>query len=123
MKIESQVCSLEQAKRLKELGVAQIGFFMSWFDKEAIYRFNEDRTENYVLNDVQCSRFTVAELGVMIGRGTKGADYHWQWLNACVNSGLSGTCAYNPVALAGHIITQLENGTLTAGECNQRLNS
>lgn len=32
MKIEQQVCTLGQAKRLKELGVAQVSFF-AWIDE------------------------------------------------------------------------------------------
>lgn len=49
------------------------------------------------------------------------AEKHWQWLRDCVNSGLSGTVAYNPVSLAGFVITAIEEGWATVEEINERL--
>jgi hypothetical protein len=123
MKLQSQVCTLEQAKRLKELGISQESYLYHYFfdnvprNVSGVWRLHHEyygRFEHY-------SAFNVAELGVMIGRGTRMAEAHWQWLIDCVNSGCSGTVAYNAVALAGFIITQLENNITTPEEVNTRL--
>jgi hypothetical protein len=76
MKLEDQVCSLELAKRLKELGVKQEGCFW-WLGKELAYSFDNgthvidgdnwtSQTKNY--DDAYCA-FTVAERGEMLPRG------------------------------------------------------
>lgn len=69
MKLEQQVCSLDLAKRLKELGVEQNGFcqYKKFSDRP-------DGSEHLVLDDgcrmgkdENCiSAFTVAELGEML---------------------------------------------------------
>lgn len=143
MEVKNQVCTLAQAKKLKELGVIGPSYF-SWFGDEE-KRLVDNGKEGLAVSDwlfVLATKprnnqeldwrsdtcvspiapaFTVSEFGAMIGRGTKAAEKHWQWLLDCVNSGVSGTIGYDPVALAGHVITQIENGTLTAEECNNRL--
>lgn len=70
MKLEDQVCSLEQAKKLKELGVSQESLFW-WLE---LYQGPEDNfNPRYFLNsgkhkdiEIQFSAFTVAELGEML---------------------------------------------------------
>jgi len=63
MKLEDQVCSLELAKKLKELGVKQESYW-SWLKGDADYG-----DEPYLLGcttkleEDECSAFTVAELG------------------------------------------------------------
>ena len=69
----------------------------------------------------EASAFTISEMAAMIGKGTKAAEKHWQFLIDCVNSGLSGTVCYNPISLAGFIITIIENGTLPIDEANSRI--
>lgn len=62
MEIEKQVCSLELAKRLKELGVTQESIF--WWG-----RVSGNSWSVYHLNKLQpksISAFTVAELGEML---------------------------------------------------------
>ena len=132
MKLEKQVCTLEQSKKFKNLIGEIYGLFV-YIENKALPADNKislsKHTESFrYTGKIQdhawvkyYPAFTVAELGAMIGRGTKGAELHWQWLLNCVNSGLSGTVAYNAVALASHIITQIENGTLSAEACNERL--
>lgn len=80
MKLENQVCSLELAKRLKELGVKQDSCFY-WGINDDIFQPTEPDTNKYVV----CSAFTVAELvelspptysdgemGFNISKGTEG---------------------------------------------------
>ena len=87
MKIEQQVCTLEQAKRLKELGVEQKVLYQ--------WKVNDVQTvvidtpmamwiERYVppVGNTFYAAFTVAELGVMltsetltIRRGSENSEY------------------------------------------------
>lgn len=63
MKLEQQVCSLELAKRLKELGVKQESLFW-WLHAE-----NGDVVVYNVVPSMEkdvCCAFTVAELGEML---------------------------------------------------------
>lgn len=67
MTLEQQVCSLDLAKRLKELGVKQESYFW-WVDpsdgtrEEAIWFIRD----NHVGYKEHVSAFTVAELGEML---------------------------------------------------------
>jgi hypothetical protein len=64
MKLEDQVCSLELAKRLKELGVKQDSHFYWWEHKPGT---GWHLTENMsIYADENVSAFTVAELGEMV---------------------------------------------------------
>lgn len=76
MKLEDQVCSLELAKRLKELGVAQYSFFY-WIKR----KLKKHRPfVSCLVGDHHieiASAFTVAELGEMLPHGfwsSKSAD-------------------------------------------------
>lgn len=64
MKLEDQVCSLELAKRLKELGVKQVSYFYWIRINGAIERYvvyvGRDQLEQEI------SAFTVTELGEML---------------------------------------------------------
>lgn len=70
MKLENQVCSLELAKKLKELGVKQESLF--WWNKKWLGSSDEDAGEYYVFqgkghNSTQeYSAFTAAELGELL---------------------------------------------------------
>lgn len=67
MKIENQVCSLEQAKKLKELGIVQTETSYVWvsrYDGESFLTYY-DAGDSVI---PQYSAFTVAELGVMLPR-------------------------------------------------------
>lgn len=77
MKLESQVCSLELARNLKELGVRQESLF-AWYQKgsyfsgdkhyeaEAPYVDNNYGEPNDFPQKLLCAAFTVAELGEML---------------------------------------------------------
>ena len=71
MKLEDQVVSRELAMRLKELGVKQESFFV-WSVANLSSMTAEVTTQMYASsihgNGVDCSAFTVAELGEMLPR-------------------------------------------------------
>lgn len=87
MELSQQVCSLEQAKRLKELGVKQESLFY-WaggelYVKTGICVINMNDcgigTFGYIqegFNDF-CSAFTVAELGEMLPKYIRKEDGKW----------------------------------------------
>ena len=65
MKIQDQVCTIEQAKKLKELGVEQKSLFF-WYEDEKLG--GVFRSVGMMLNSTEYnySAFTAAELGVML---------------------------------------------------------
>lgn len=70
MELIDQVCSLEHAKKLKELSIRQ-GSFFSWFDTEAFGLILERSDHAFDLDHYLsvariASAFTVAELGEML---------------------------------------------------------
>lgn len=86
MKLENQVISIEQAKRIKELGVIQNGLF-SWAFDLLNYRWQLSNHNVEALELIKAankradsgsgfySAFTVSELGVMFGIGTRTTDW------------------------------------------------
>jgi len=70
MQLESQVCSLELAKRLKELGVRQESYF--YWSTDNGDKFFVDSEETYPIDahyprpKIVCAAFTVAELGEIL---------------------------------------------------------
>lgn len=83
MEIEKQVCSLELAKRLKELGVKQDGYF-SWTEQEGYIGLEhwELRRAASGAHTIS-SAFTVAELGEMLKEKTRPifntSSQSWIW--------------------------------------------
>ena len=65
MTLEQQVCSLELAKRLKELGVKQESHFV-WHREGSLASVELNDEKNYPLGVERCAAFTVAELGGML---------------------------------------------------------
>lgn len=71
MKIENQLCTLEQAKILKELGVKQLSYFGYFDDSVNKPLLVSKQTDKKILAayNIACignyAAFTVAELGVM----------------------------------------------------------
>lgn len=77
MQLKDQVCTLEQAKVLKEIGVKQDGYFVWHFDSLAA---------RYYGNDQFPSAYTVAEISEMLptigikrckSNNGRGSVYHW----------------------------------------------
>jgi hypothetical protein len=76
MTLEKQVCSLELAKRLKDLGVKQDGIW-KWYisndGKETILSNGGRLPPQYLYTFSElCSAFTVAELGEMLPSSVEG---------------------------------------------------
>jgi hypothetical protein len=65
MKLESQVVSLDLAKRLKELGVKQESYFR-WVSENTVWCFAEGEQNDPPKYRNGISAFTVAELGEML---------------------------------------------------------
>lgn len=71
MNKENQVCTAEQGKKLKELGIEQIAVW-SWcpdgedIEDMFVAETNNDGEGGYFADDDEYSAFSVAELGVML---------------------------------------------------------
>lgn len=130
MKLQDQVCTLEQAKRLKELGVRQESHFyhhpnfdMPTQGHTSVKKHGTMYKVTQVKNDiaVRLSAFTVAELGAMIGKGTNAAALLYDAVQARMNQSHSFTIALDVKFVANCVIGLLETGRLTPEEVNARL--
>jgi hypothetical protein len=147
MKIENQVCTLEQSKKLNELGVMQ-GCSLFFFDSSLTdnkIRFNSYHKDGHYKNAQSCySAFTVAELGIMLPRNFASfycgydiwrvantfnyANGHDNFLDQLVYTGTSKTfiCINEnneAKARAALLIHLVEKCHITVEEINQRLQS
>lgn len=68
MNLSDQVCSLEYARRLKELGVKQHGYF-SFFRIDEEYFIADNAFDDFI-----ASAFTVAELGELLPKTIEKSD-------------------------------------------------
>ena len=72
MKLEDQVCSLELALKLRELGVKQDSYFYYCYSKrcEQYFIYSQDELDNYDRREDlmvrEYSAFSVAELGIIL---------------------------------------------------------
>jgi hypothetical protein len=133
MKIENQVCTLEQAKRLKELGVntkCAFGFIEIPANGLGVYAYWHD--EKYALINADIIMYlgngegkwyapTVTELGAMFGKGTSAASLLYDAVQDQMNRSHSFTIVLSPQFLANCLIGLLETGRVAADEVNQRL--
>lgn len=134
MKLQNQVCTLEQGKRLKELGIRQDASHAAWLRNEC----NKETefwcwpveaqgitNRGYSSPTKGClegfSAFTVAELGVMIGKGTNAAAVLYDAVQGQMNRSHSFTIALSAQFVANCLIGMLETGFLAADEVNARL--
>ena len=67
MKIEDQVCSLELAKKLKELGVKQESFFFWKTDQGEPYLVAHNSRFMNSKGTIEAAAFTIAEFGEILG--------------------------------------------------------
>ena len=141
MKLEHQVCTLEQSKRLKELGIEQFKGLFRWCcfcpDPTGESYFYEpvfgDGLDTGITGEFIADAFTVAELGVMLPQSpTDNINYSWYhrncWKGHSVGYAFHGI---EPIergwfeteaeARADLLIHLLESGLTTAADCNARL--
>lgn len=129
MKLENQVCTLEQAKRLKELGIEQNSLFTwclitpdpigeNWY-YALIYK--EDDSPSAINSEALGSAFTVAELGAMLV-GYEMPFYWKLWGEYCFKvAGQPKGYGTEAQARATYMLHLLESETITPSDCNQRL--
>ena len=121
MKLENQIVIVEQAKRLKWLGVSQNAIIH--------YQFNgvDDNGEHYTpiyIGSQPCDEqekyiaaFTTSEIGRAFGYGTRAS----RWLMTLTADMGTVTNLFNAQYLAAKLITAIENGLTTVDEVNERL--
>lgn len=133
MELQKQVCTLEQAKKLFQLGIMQESYFY-WADTIDCPQFGITHG-HFFLSDSEYSAYNLSELGIMLPNEIRGHSlYHV--LGHCNNGHISGyskdgrdywiMCGpFKPEAKAraSLLIYLLENGYTTAEEINQRLNN
>jgi hypothetical protein len=129
MKIQDQVCTLNQSLILKTLGVIQESafYYHPSFDEllmkgRVVTKHGTMYKKVPVKDDkASSSAFTVSELAAMIGKGTNAASLLYDAVQARMNQSHSFTICYSPQFLANCVIGLLETGRLTPAEVNQRL--
>jgi hypothetical protein len=144
MKLMNQVCTLEQAKKLKALGVNQDSLY-SWCGDETKRLMDNGKdglaVSDWVYIDLTippnnqeldhrsmvpsakpfAAAFTVAELGAMIGKGTNAAALFYDAVQARMNQSHSFTIALDVKFVANCVIGMLETGRMNIEEVNNRL--
>ena len=117
MKPENQVCTLHQAKCLKEFGIEQNSYFV-WGQN------NNSLVESWSIEgteDIFYSAYTVAELGVML-KGYSTPCYWGLWQEWCFKeNGDPRGYGTEASARAEYLIYLLKSNQITATECNKRL--
>lgn len=117
MKLQDQVCLLEQAKKLKELGVAQDSLFRYCYYRDNSFGLEVNIGEDWITDDgikhnwdsskeSFASAFSVAEL-LLMNNETITINY-MQLIKPAE-------------ALADHLIGRITNSEITIDEVNQRL--
>lgn len=129
MKLEDQVCTFEQAKKLKELGIAQ----KSWFcyshlldEKNNPILAFKPTTDNY---EGDISALTVAELGnILDGAAVSEMNISGKWIAypphyiyIDADTPMSFKCDTEASCRAMALIELIGNGTLSVVKINERL--
>jgi len=131
MKLEQQVCTLEQAKKLMALGVTAEPLYWHVIDIDPLTPMDIIQKWQHSNFD-QCEKYpayTVAELGVMLPSethtqrtGSEDSEYdNWEWVDDG-NGNANGLYNTEVEARAAMLIYLLENNLTTPEEVNQRLN-
>ena len=145
MKLSDQVCTLDQAKRLKELGITAPSLWSRFIAaSHSGYVLTEMKVRHvwivtgnaYNEEDIEFTPvFTVAELGQMLPDDLQpNTGRHWSWYHRRTWKGESvgySTHGFDPIeqgwfdteaeARAAMLIHLLETKTITAEEVNKRL--
>lgn len=107
MKIEDQVCSLELAKKLKELGVKQESFCFWYKNYSPDWQLRTDRDclGEYWGGNLIYSAFTVAELGAILPMKLK-----YKGMNLILQSNCKNIVAYRIANdLNSYILHQIQD--------------
>lgn len=121
MNIRSQVCSLQQAKRLMELGIDQSSLF---YHLNGYILYGIDRDSHDAAGNEYFSAFTGTEIGVMVGENcyTWFDNGYWK-CGFDVDRPITHLLGITEVQVrALDLISRLETNLLTAEEANKRLN-
>lgn len=128
MKLSDQVCTIDQAKRLKELGIE--GSLFNWVsdpgNRTFPHPFLLEGSRHSWPPDKSYPAFTVAELGVMLPtahntmRYTKYPGSGWIGFDRSGHE-LPGRFNTEAQARAAMLIHLLENNLITPAEANKRL--
>lgn len=135
MKLQDQVCAIEQAKKLKDLGVSQVGLFCYIGDSNPDPKYHTPYNLYYAewangtvgksWFDNRLAAFTVAELGIMLPSGYESmhnTGEGWRCYDLNGQDVMDGYGYVNEVeARADSIIHLLENKITTVAEVNRRL--
>lgn len=107
MNIENQVCTMQQGKKLAELGVKEASLF-HWFKNESI-ALGEfwDLGQLWNPDSNTYNAYTVAELLHIIGRGTKTEEKLWQRLMDGINAATGLTSMLKAPFVADFLIIHL----------------
>jgi len=122
MELSKQCCTVEQGKRLTELGVNAPSLF------EHVEQYGKPNRIRPVpevdTHDFKSTypAYTVAELGAMFGRDTVAAQRLYDAVLDRMNEGLSFTIAYSAEFLATCLIGAIERNLITPEQCNNNLN-
>lgn len=126
MKLQDQVCTLEQAKKLKEFGVAQKGYFQ-WQETTNSEPYVNHTVFGESTNENEYAAFTVAELGVMLPDVNILYDKLQPLLEAKYgdvnddNMAVFFADIFKAKEVADWLIYLLQNNHITAEQVNQRL--
>lgn len=124
MKLIDQVITLEQAKRLKELGIMQNSLYYHIYNLCHNIGYEGVKVRDKP-KDGGCIRyysaFTLSELGAMIGKGTNAASLLYDGVQDQMNRSHSFTIVLSVQFVASCVITMLETGRGTVEEVNARL--
>lgn len=86
MELEKQVCSLELAKKLKELGVKQESLFVWDIKRKNLFYTKNNYPDGNIELLEQCVAFSVAELGEMFPSGSFQIQNHkYGWTECCTS--------------------------------------
>ena len=130
MKLQDQVCTIEQGKRLMELGVNAPSLFYYAGDSIRVSISEEFSGSAIVLNmdnPNSCHAYTVAELGAMLPAlvTSKRTVSTGEWyIFGSENTGyVCDRFKTEAEAKASFLIHLLEQNLITAEECNKRINN
>lgn len=145
MILSKQVCTVEQAKRLHELGIEKHNsLFSHWpnpkyveggaIEPSGTYEIHLTGINRTYASAIKDSAFTVAELLVMIPYNVENRDWYMRNCWKGISFGYNGQNAGKPhieqewfktdeaaKALASLLIYLLENKLVTVEDCNKRL--